>query len=144
MTNVKKPFARQELEHIEDALIESLLNATDQAMQEELSSSGDNLDQLAALFDHAIAAAQARAARERLSEARVELAAWRENGKKATPLEKEAARARLSNARSGRANSSPGLMMAARKGKRISESDDEGLFDDLAELEKLEQSKIEK
>jgi hypothetical protein len=40
--------------------------------------------------------------------------------------------------RSGRPGENDGLMMAARKGKEISLSDEEGALDDLAQLEALD------
>jgi hypothetical protein len=45
---------------------------------------------------------------------------------------------RLNAMRSGAGENVAGMMMAARKGKKLSEKDEEGTLDDLAQFEALE------
>jgi hypothetical protein len=45
---------------------------------------------------------------------------------------------KLNAMRSGAGENVAGMMMAARKGKKLSEKDEEGTLDDLAQLEALE------
>ena len=52
--------------------------------------------------------------------------------------ERESVRAKLHDMRAGKGGNASGLMMAARKGGGLSESDEEGAVDDMAELEALE------
>jgi hypothetical protein len=137
--SAKKPTAREELERIEDALAESILQAAGRTVREEITAAGGDPDALIARIDAAIASARGKAARARLEGARGELAAWRAKGGSASAVEREAARARLQRLRSGDA-ANEGMMMAARKGEGLSEKDAEGLVEDLAELERLERS----
>lgn len=134
--SVKKPTASEELERIEDALVESVLQAAGGTVREEIITAGGDPDAVIARIDAAIASARGEAARARLEGARGELSAWRAKGGRISPLEREAARARLQRLRAGAGDA--GMMMAARKGEGLSESDAEGLVEDLAELERLE------
>ena len=138
MTTHRKPTACEELERIEKALVESLLNASDHELREDLAAAGKDPDSCVADIDAAIARAQAECARSRMETARAELAAWRGQGVKPGKIALEEARARLQRLRSGDSALDSRMMMAARKGEGLSESDLEGLLDDLAELERLE------
>lgn len=138
MTTHRKPTAREELERIENALVESIMEASEQELRQELTAEGSGPDVCVANVDAAIARARAECARQRMETARAELAAWRGHGGKAGKMSREEARARLQQLRSGDAALNTRMMMAARKGEGLSESDLEGLLDDLAELERLE------
>jgi hypothetical protein len=134
--SAKKPTAREELARIEDAVVESILQAAGDTVREEITAAGGDPDALIARIDAAIASARGKAARARLEGARGELSAWRAKGGGTSPLEREAARERFQRLRAGAGDE--GMMMAARKGEGLSESDAEGLVEDLAELERLE------
>jgi hypothetical protein len=137
MSGSDKPRPSDELERIEDALAESLLDATGEDVRKEVGASGDDPDALIANVNEAIASAQSLSARVRLERARAELAAWRTKSGPA-PLEREAARTRFERMRSGHFDPDTKMTMAARKGQGLSDSDAEGVVDDLADLDRLE------
>ena len=136
MSSVGKPRA-SELERIEDAVVDSLLEATGENLRKEIVEAGGNPDGVIARVGTAIRSAQANSARRRLEQARGELSRWRAKGA-TTASEREAARQRLEQLRSGRVDPAAPMTMAARKGEGLSESDEQGLIEDLAELERLE------
>jgi hypothetical protein len=137
MSTPRKPTASEELERIEDNLVESFLTMSGEELRKEIVASGSDPDALIAGIDSAFASARAATASARLERARSELAAWR--GKSTvSPLEREAARTRLTSLQSGGSDPGGGFMMAARKGQGLSDGDIEGLVEDMAELERLE------
>jgi len=138
MSKTKKPTAQEELERIEDAFLDSLLNASGDELREEITAAGIDPDSCIAEVDATIAAAKAEYARNRLEEARAELAAWRKRDAKANGTALDAARAKLDRIRSGDPELDKKMMLAARKGEGLSDSDMEGLLEDLAALEELE------
>lgn len=130
--------AREELERIEDALVESIFDTAGETLRQEITEAGDDPDILIAKVDSAIAAARSQSARHRLEAARNEFEAWRASGDKISGLEREAARARLERLQSGDRSLDSKMMMAARKGEGLSESDLEALIEAMVELERLE------
>jgi hypothetical protein len=136
MTGIGKPKG-SELEHIEDALVDSILDAAGEDLRRELADLGGSADAVIADVDATIRSALAASARRRLQQAKSELAAWR-TGQQSTTAEREAAKARLERLRSGQLVADARMMMAARKGGGLSESDEQGLIEDMAELERLE------
>lgn len=138
MSTSKKPTPREELERIEDALVESILNASGDALRAELAAAGLDPESCIAEVDATIASAKVECARKRLSKARAELAAWRKSGAKANVTALDAARAKFERLRSGDWELSQKMMLAARKGEGLSDSDMMALLEDLAALEKLE------
>jgi hypothetical protein len=140
MTAPRKPTSREELANIEDALVDSILNATAAELREEIKAAGGDPDRSITDVDSAITRARAACARETLERAREELAAWQSKNEKATSLDRNAARARFEKMRAGDPELASKMMMAARKGGQggPSEKDMEGVLDDLAELERLE------
>jgi hypothetical protein len=136
MTNIGKPKPKaSELERIEDGLVDSLLEASGEELRREIIELEGSAEEVIARVDDTIRSAQATSARRRLDLARKELAEWRA-GEAPTTTEREAARERLTRLRSGQGDAS--MMMAARKGQGLSESDEQGLVEDMAELERLE------
>ena len=138
MITPKRPTARDELERIEDALLESLLNASGQELREEIAAAGIDPDSCIADVEATIAAARAECSRKRLEDARAELAAWRKRDAKTDATSIDAARLKLDRLRSGDKELDKKMMLAARKGEGLSDSDIEGLLADLAALEDLE------
>ncbi|MDP3328958.1 hypothetical protein [Parvibaculum sp.] len=141
MRKSKKPTAREELERIEDALVESILIASGDALREELTAAGLDPDSCIAEVDATIAVAKAERARERLKQARTEVADWRKREPKANVTALDAARAKFEQLRSGDQGLKQRLMLAARKGEGLSDSDMEGLLEDIAALDELEGKK---
>jgi hypothetical protein len=138
MSTSRKPTASEELEHIEDALVEILLNATGDELRAEITAAGMDPDAYIAQMESAIASARAECSRQRLEGARAALTAWRTKGRPPGDAEREAAQARLQRLRSGDRALDEKLMMAARKGEGLSDHDLEGLLEHLAELERQE------
>jgi hypothetical protein len=141
MTAPGKPKASEELERIEDALVESLLDATGEDVRKEIAAAGGDPDALIAAVDAAIASARTKSAQVRLERARAELSAWRSKSGPVSAPERNAAQARFERLRTGKVDPDSKMMMAARKGEGLSDSDLEGLIEDMAELERLERDK---
>jgi hypothetical protein len=137
MNSPRKPTASDELERIEDALVESLLEADGQDVRGDIGASGDPAA-LISNVDAAIASARADAAQARLERARAELSAWQAKSGPISPLAREAARTRFERLQSDKFNPEAKMTMAARKGKGLSDSDLEGVLEDMADLERLE------
>jgi hypothetical protein len=140
MTAPRKPTSREELANVEDALVDAILNATAAELREDIENAGGDPDRPITDVDSTIARARAACARQTLERARSELAAWKAKNERPTGLDRDAARARFEKMRNGDPELASKMMMAARKGGHggLSEKDMEGVFDDLAELERLE------
>jgi len=134
MTNKRKSI--DELRDLGDALDESILGASDTEVSEELASLGVDPGKVAREMDAIAEEAKRLAGKSRLARAKDAVSAFRSKPPNAVPGDRSALRSRLQTMRSGR--SGDGLMRAARKGKDISASDEEGALDDLAQLEALE------
>jgi hypothetical protein len=138
MSIPKKRTAHSELDAIEDAVIQSILDADGQSLREEFTSLSRNPDHLISEIGSTVECAKSLCAKQRLAKAKTELASFRSKNKELTSTEREAARGRLERARSGDKEFASKLMMAARKGEGLSDSDLDSLVDDFAELDRLE------
>jgi hypothetical protein len=138
MTAPRKLTSRDELDHIEDALVDAILNAAAADLREEAKAAGCDADQCIADMDAAIGRARAACARKALETARTELAAWRSDSGRKPGLSRDTARARFERLRSGDPDLASRMTMAARKGEGLSDRDFEGVLDDLSELDRLE------
>jgi hypothetical protein len=105
---------------------------------EELASLGADPEKVAAEMDAIAEEAKRLAGRSRLARAKDAVSIFRSNPPNAPQGDRTALRSRLQRMRSDRPVENDGLMMAARKGKDMSASDEEGALDDLAQLEALE------
>lgn len=136
----KVPSDNERLSKISKAIDDSILDASEKDLREEFAEEGDDFDKAVARVDTAIERAKARAARMKFERAKNEAKAYRE-GSNVTTLNLDKARQRLAGMRSG------GLadtMMAARKGGKLSDRDEAGIVDDLAQLQALEDEAEEK
>jgi hypothetical protein len=133
----KKTDSKEELQRIDEAIDESILNASVADLREELTDQGEDAAQVVAEIDSAIARAKLSAAKRRFDQAKIDLQAFKKKGNLVL-LDKEAARTRLQMMRSSNSGNASDMMMAARKGKGPPESDEDGLLDDLAQLQALE------
>lgn len=138
MSRHRKLTAREELERIESALIESLMNCAEQDLREEFAAAGDDPDASIAEIDAAIARAQSECVRQRMEAARAELAAWRDRSKATGSEKSEGVKGRFERMQAANRELDSKMMLAARKGEGLSERDLERLLDDIAELERLE------
>jgi hypothetical protein len=136
MTNKRKSI--DELRDIGDAIDESILRASDAEVNEELASLGVDPEKVAAEMDAIAQEAKRLVGKSRLTRAKNAVSTFRSNPPNAPQVDRAALRSRLQRMRSGRPSENDGLMMAARQGKDMSASDEEGALDDLAQLEALE------
>jgi hypothetical protein len=135
----RDPTDLERLSKIGQAIDDSILNASEADIREDFKESGYDFDRAVARAGSAIGRAKARAARLRFERAQSEVKAFRDQGNVRT-LDVDKARRRLEGMRSGHAEDA---MMAARKGGKLSERDEKGLLDDLAQLQALENDEKE-
>ena len=133
----KKVTGTEELRRIGDAIDESILNASSEELREELAAQGLDVAKVVAEMDAMTARAKAAGAKMRLEEAKRQLQSFKAGVSNVSPFDREVARRLLQKMKSGGSESSP-VMMAARKGKGLSQSDEEGVLDDLAQLQALD------
>jgi hypothetical protein len=136
MTNKRK--STDELRDLSDEIDDSILGASDAEVSEELASLGIDPEKVAAEMGAIAQEAKRLAGKSRLASAKDAVSTFRSNPPIAPQGDRTALRSRLQRMRSGRPGGNDGLMMAARKGKDMSASDEEGALDDLAQLEALE------
>jgi hypothetical protein len=136
MTNKRKSV--DELRDLSDAIDDSILSASDAEVREELASRGLDPEKVAAEMDAIAQEAKRIAGKSRLARAKDAVSSFHSNRPDASHDDRSVLRSKFEKMRSGRSNENDGLMMAARKGKEMSPSDQEGALDDLAQLEALE------
>jgi hypothetical protein len=138
MTSANKTSARDELLRIEDAIVRSIVEASEADLREDLAVAGEDPAKCLAEFDAVVVRAKAAAAKQCLERAKAQAAAWRSGKNKVVPFDREAVRARFESIRACDPELASKMMMAARKGEGVSDRDMEGLLEDLAELDRLE------
>lgn len=138
MTDSRKNSAREQLDRIEDALVETILAASEAELREEMKARGEDPDKCLARIEEIIAGAKAACAKRRFDRAKSELKDWRTLQGKVVQFDREAARARFEKIRSRDPELASKMLMAARNGEGLSDGDMEGLLDDLAKLERLD------
>jgi hypothetical protein len=130
----KRQHHKDQLSKIGEAIDESILEASEKDLREDFAEQGDDFDKAVARIGSTIERAKASAAKMRFERAKREAKAFRE-GSNVRTLDLEKARRRLDGMRTGDLKDT---MLAARKGGKLSERDEEGVVDDLAQLEALE------
>ncbi|RNJ48044.1 hypothetical protein D1O30_19580 [Methylocystis hirsuta] len=133
MTRKKDP-----LEHVEDAIIDSILRLSGDQLDDELRDAGIEPNDALSKVDAAIERGILKAGKANLERARAQLALVKSGLSSSLAANKRTTRERFEKIRSGKANDSEPIMMAARKGEELSKNDIEGLLEDLAELDQLE------
>ncbi len=118
---------REKLDRLVDLMIEETL------ADEVLTPDKADADKAKSILE----AAKRRIARDRLVAARQAVEA-RKNGDRVVSLDLARARSELQQALSDKSGEATPLMLAARKGRVLSERDKDGLAADLEELRKLE------
>jgi hypothetical protein len=134
----KKPSARDELLRIEEALVESILRASEADLRDDLAAAGQVPEKCIAQFEAVVGRAKSAAAKHRLDQAKAQVAAWRSGKANVVGFDREAARKRFESIRARDPELASRMTMAARKGEGISDRDMEGFLKDLARLERLE------
>jgi hypothetical protein len=134
----KKITATEELRRIGEAFDDSILAASPEELREELAAQGLDVEKVVAEMDAINASAKLAGARMRLERAKDAVKAAKGQLTVVSSAERESVRAKLHDMRAGKGGHASGLMMAARKGDGLSQSDEEGAVDDMAQLEALE------
>jgi hypothetical protein len=137
MTATKKSPTDEQLDRIEDALIETILNSSEAELREDMKARGKDPDKCLAEIDSLIARAKTDAAKWRLERAKSELQDWRAGKGNVVGFDREAARAKFEKIRA-RDPELAKMLMAARNGQGLSDNDMEGMLEDLAKLERLD------
>jgi hypothetical protein len=130
--------ASDELRRIGDAIDESILGASLEELRDELAAQGLDPDKVVAEMDSITERAKIAGAKMRLEQAKDAVKSFKAGRVETSQIDRSALRSNLQHMRSGRTGNHSGMMMAARKGKQLSQSDEEGTLDDLAILQALE------
>jgi hypothetical protein len=133
-----KISASEQLRRINDALDEDILNMSPAQLREELAAEGMDEATVIAEMDAILVEAKKNCAKLRLEEAKAAVAARNSQATNISSIDRARVKGKLNAMRSGAGENVAGMMMAARKGKKLSEKDEEGTLDDLAQLEALE------
>jgi hypothetical protein len=136
----RDPTDLEKLSKLDQAIDDSILEASEADLREDFKEAGDDFDKAVARAGRALEQAKARAARMRFKRAQDESKAYREQ-ENVRSFDLAKARRRLDGTRSGEVENA---MMAARKGGELSQRDEENLLKDLAQLEALENDDKEK
>jgi hypothetical protein len=134
----RKITATEELRRIDEAFDDSILAASPEELREELAAHGLDVEKVVAEMDAIHASAKLAGAKMRLERARDAVKTAKTQPTVVSSADRESVRAKLHDMRAGKGGNASGLMMAARKGDGLSESDEEGALDDMAQLEALE------
>jgi hypothetical protein len=138
MTGISKDSARDELERIEDALVEAIMNSSEAELREEIKERGEDPDKILAGVDAALVGAKAAGAKLRMERAKSELQEWRAGKGKIVDFDRAAMRAKFEKMQARDPELASKMMAAARNGEGLSERDLAGFLADLAKLERLD------
>lgn len=139
MTGTRKDSAREELERIEDALVDAIMNSPEAELREEIKARGEDPDKVIAGVDSTIASAKAEGAKRRLERAKSELQEWRAGKGKVVEFDRAAMLARFEKMKARDPELASKMMAAARNGEGLSDRDIEGFLADLARLDRLDE-----
>ncbi|WP_375778032.1 hypothetical protein ACE103_01340 [Bradyrhizobium sp. ma5] len=132
-----KRTSQDELRKLDDAIDESILAATSEELREDLAAMGMDPDAVVSEMDAVTAHAKLVAAKKSFEQAKQAVIAFKARPTKSSPEDRDASRRRLEAMRAGEATGALD-MIAARKGKGLSDTDEQGMLDDLAQLAALE------
>lgn len=129
---------QDELRKLDEAIDKSILAASSDELREELAALGMDPDAVVSEMDAVTARARNTAAKRGLELAKHAVLAFKARPANVSSENRDTVRRKLGEMRAGdRANASD-MMMAARKAKGLSESDEQGILDDLAQLAALD------
>jgi hypothetical protein len=131
-----KPNDASLLARLDDALMDNIFELSEADLDAEIKELGLDPAAEVASMRSAIDKAVKAAAKATLLSAKAELAKFKLE-KSGGAHDAAAGRALLERITTAPAPAMAEMMMAARKGKALSESDEEGVAEDLADLEKL-------
>jgi hypothetical protein len=130
----RKPSDMDRLLKIGEAIDESIIEASEKELREDFAEQGHDFEKAVARVGSTIEKAKASAAKMRFELAKREMREFHARSNVKT-LDLTKARRRRDDMVGGDAGRT---MMAARKGGKLSERDEDGIVDDLAQLEALE------
>ena len=139
MTTPKRTDSAAELGRLEDALVDSILEASEADLRAEIVEAGEEADAILRRMDALIVAVKDECQLTRLRLAQEQVAEFQRARFVVTTQEQAITRARFEDARSRDSALSKKLLIAARDSQGASERDLNSLADDYAELERLEQ-----
>ena len=134
---IKRTY-RDELEKLDDAIDESILAASSDELREELAALGMDPDVVVAEMDVVTGRARIAGAKRSLEQAKRAVLTFKARPADVSAEDRDAVRRKLGEMRAGDGAKASDMMMAARKGKGLSDSDEQGILDDLARLARLE------
>lgn len=137
MTTPSEP-ARSPGALLEDAILDDILGMSEEEARQELRELGSSPEAALSRVKAAIGAATSECARRRMDEAKAGVAEFRSRVPGAISLDERRAQARRLAGMMSRNPGAAGMTMAARKSEGLSDRDEEGLLEDLADLERLE------
>jgi hypothetical protein len=129
---------RDELEKLDDAIDESILAASSSELREELAALGLDADAVVTEMNTVTERAKIVAAKRGLERAKRAVLAFKARLADVSSEDRDAVRRKLGEMRAGDGAKASDMMMAARKGKGLSDRDEQGILDDLARLARLE------
>jgi hypothetical protein len=138
MTTSKKTAAREELDRIEEAFVQAILDSSEADLREDMKAADSDPNVCIEDINALIGRVEATCSKRRFDQAKSELAAWRSGEGKIVNFDRDTVRARFEGIRARDPDLASKMMMAARKGEGISDRDMEGLLEDLAKLDILE------
>ena len=127
---------KHRLRQIEDALIQNVLDTSGDELRAEIKEANEDPNKYIVLITSVIADAQDKCAKQRLELAKVQAAAFKTQ-KKADIVSFNKSRLKTELETSS-AIPATAIMLAARKGKQLSERDEDALLRARAKLQKLE------
>jgi hypothetical protein len=133
-----KRTSQDELRKLDEAIDESVLAASSDELRDELAALGMDPDAVVSEMDAATARAKNAAGKRGLERAKQAVLAFKARPANASSGVTDAVRRKLGEMRTGDGANASDMMMAARKGKGLSDSDEQGILDDLAQLAALE------
>jgi hypothetical protein len=134
---IKRTY-REELEKLDEAIDESILAASSDELREELAALGLDPDAVVAEMDAVTGRARIAGAKRNLEQAKRAVLTFKARPADVSSEDRDAVRRKLGAMRAGDGAKASDMMMAARKGKGLSDSDEQGILDDLARLARLE------
>jgi hypothetical protein len=136
--NKTKRTSRDELNKLDDTIDESILVVSTDDLREELTAMGLNPDTVVSEMDAVTVRAKNAAAKRGLERAKQAVLAFKAKPAIVSTQDRDTLRRKLGEMRKGDGAKEADMMMAARKGKDLSDRDEEGILDDLARLAALE------
>lgn len=133
-----KRTSQDELRKLDEAIDESVLAASSEELREELAALGMDPDAVVSEMDAVTARAKNAAAKRGLERAKQAVLAFKARPANASSGVTDAVLRKLGEMRTGGGARASDMMIAARKGNGLSDSDEQGILDDLAQLAALE------